>query len=190
MKFKKLLRIIIFIIFLVCILNIRNFGKILYPIKYSEYVCTYANEYNIDPYMVFSVIKAESNFNAEAKSHKNALGLMQITPPTAGWIAQKMGIENFEEEKLLDPELNIRMGCWYLDNLRIEFKGDINLVLAAYNGGRGNVKKWLRNNQYSRDGKTLYNIPFKETDEYVKKVNANYNIYFKLYEHKELNSKR
>ena len=75
------------------------------------------------------------------------------------------------------PEINSII----INNLNVEFNGNIELVIAAYNGGRGNVQKWLNNKEYSADGKTLINIPFKETDKYVKKVKTNYNIYLKLY---------
>lgn len=131
--------------------------------------------------MVAAVIKTESNFKPDAKSNKDAYGLMQITPSTAQWAAKEMGIQDYEENMLLDPEFNIKMGCWYIDNLKKEFNGDINLVLAAYNGGRGNVQKWLSSSDHSKDGKNLYYIPFKETDEYIKKVKVNYNIYKFLY---------
>lgn len=173
--------IFILIILFLCFINIRNFAKLLYPVKYSEYVWQYSSKYNIDPYLVLAVIKAESNFNPEAKSNKKAHGLMQIMPDTGKWIAEKTAVEGFKEEMLLEPELNIKMGCWYIDNLSKEFNRDTDLVLAAYNGGRGNVKKWLNNRKYSYDGEKLDNIPFKETDEYVKRVKTNYRIYLKLY---------
>jgi soluble lytic murein transglycosylase len=82
---------------------------------------------------------------------------------------------------LNDPEFNIRIGCWYLNNLNTEFKYNTEVVLAAYNGGRGNVQKWLKSSEHSSDGKTLKYIPFKETDKYVKKVRVNYRIYKYLY---------
>ena len=72
------------------------------------------------------------------------------------------------------------MGCWYLDNLRDEFN-NMDLVIAAYNAGRGNVNEWLKNIDYSSDGKTLNYIPFPETRAYVDKVNSYYNIYKFLY---------
>lgn len=186
MRNKKLFKILIVLILVIIILNIKNFIKPFYPIKYYDYVMTYSKKYDIDPYIVWSVIKAESNFDERAQSHKNAMGLMQITIPTANWIAEKMRLVDFSEKKLFNPETNISMGCWYLNNLSSEFKGDMDLVLAAYNGGRGNVNKWLSSHKYSKNGKTLYYIPFKETDEYVKKVNVNYKIYLKLYGEKNI----
>ncbi|KYH34018.1 soluble lytic murein transglycosylase precursor [Clostridium tepidiprofundi DSM 19306] len=161
--------------------NIKNILRVFYPTEYSSYVIMYAEKYDIDPLLVYAVIKAESNFNPNATSCKNAIGLMQITPSTAKWIAKRMGIHGFNTDKLYDPELNICMGCWYLNDLNKEFNNNIDLVLAAYNGGRGNVNKWLKIKKYSKNGKELTNIPFKETDEYVKKVKVNYNIYKNIY---------
>ncbi|MBU5485558.1 lytic transglycosylase domain-containing protein [Clostridium sp. MSJ-11] len=156
--------------------------KKLYPLKYSDIVYKYSREYDIDPYLVFSVIKAESNFNPDAVSHKSAYGLMQVTSTTGEWIAEQMKIEDFTLNKLFDPEYNIPMGCWYIDNLRKEFGDNMDVVLAAYNAGRGNVQKWLNDTEHSKDGKNLHYIPFKETDKYVKKVKVNYKIYKFLYD--------
>ncbi|MFD3157653.1 lytic transglycosylase domain-containing protein [Haloimpatiens sp. FM7330] len=181
MKKGKFILILLLIIVLAVFLNIENIVKHVYPYKYSQYIEKYSQEYNVDPYMVAAVVKTESNFNKDAKSHKDAVGLMQITPDTAKWVASKMGLKDFNIEMLYNPEVNIKMGCWYIDNLKKEFKDDMNLVLAAYNGGRGNVKKWLQSSEHSKDGKNLYYIPFKETDKYVKKVQVSYKIYKALY---------
>lgn len=158
-----------------------------YPIKYGSQIEKYSKEYNLDPYMVLSVIKAESNFKSEAKSSREACGLMQITPKTAEWASNEMKLQDYNIEKLYDPEFNIRMGCWYLAELLKEFNGDTELMLAAYNGGRGNVNKWLKDPQYSKDGKNLSYIPFKETDQYIKRVKTNYKIYNFLYKGKGQN---
>lgn len=132
-----------------------------------------------------SVIKAESSFNSDARSHKNAKGLMQITEETAYDIATQMGIEGYDVSMLHEPEVNIAMGCWYLNDLSKEFNGNMDLVLAAYNAGRGNVQKWLKDNRYSSDGETLSYIPFAETDKYVKKVKVNFDVYRFLYGRKK-----
>lgn len=126
-------------------------------------------------------MKAESGFNPDATSHKNAVGLMQITKETGTWIAEQMKMENFNVNDLYNENTNIEMGCWYLNNLSKEFDGDRDLIVSAYNAGRGNVNKWLKNNEYSDDGKKLTYIPFKETKNYVDKVNIYYKIYKRLY---------
>lgn len=179
MKLKKIMYFIIFIILIILI--VPSVAKKVYPFKYSEYIYEYSKEYDLDPYLVAAVIKTESNFKPNAKSIKDAYGLMQITPETAQWAAEKMNIEDFSIDMLNQPKFNIRMGCWYIHDLKKEFKNNMDLVLAAYNGGRGNVQKWLKDFEHSKDGENLHYIPFKETDKYVKKVKVNYNIYKFLY---------
>jgi soluble lytic murein transglycosylase len=181
MKYKNLIRSYILIFLIILILDISKISKILFPLYYSEYIYKYSVKYNLSPYLVAAVIKTESNYNPKAHSGKNAFGLMQITASTGEWSAKEMKLNNYETEKLLDPEFNINMGCWYIDNLKKEFNSNIDLVLAAYNGGRGNVEKWLMDSAHSKDGKNLHYIPFKETDKYIKKVKVDYNIYKFLY---------
>ena len=180
MKVKKF--IIWFIIAIVILIGgkyiIKNY---IYPYNYSEILNKYSYEYDLDPLLVLSVIKTESNFNIESESIKGAKGLMQIMDSTGEWIAEKLEVDNFNPNMLYEPEINIRFGCWYLNNLLMEF-GDLSLALAAYNGGSGNVTKWLNDPEYSSDGENLTYIPFKETKKYVDKVSTRYNIYKFLYE--------
>jgi soluble lytic murein transglycosylase len=184
MKFKKIIKFLFLIFFIVILLNLKSIFKYFYPVKYENHIITYSQRYDVDPHLVAAVIRTESNFKEDAISHRGAYGLMQIMPETGVWIAENMKLKDFKMETLNDPEINIAMGCWYLNNLNKEFDGDIDLVLAAYNGGRGNVQKWLKDSEYSKDGETIDNIPFEETDKYVKKVKTNYNIYLKLYDNK------
>ena len=177
----RILWLIIVILIIIIVLCKNSILRQFYPFKYRSIINRYAYEYSIDPLFVASVIKTESNFDRNAKSSKGATGLMQLTPATGKWIAKEMDIENYSDEMLLDPETNIKMGCWYLNDLKKEFNGNKDLILAAYNGGRGNVKNWLNSSDNSKDGKTLNLIPFKETDMYVKKVKVTYNIYSKIY---------
>lgn len=180
---KKLIIVLIFIVIIV-LLNINNIMQYFYPLKYENYIVKYSKQYGLDPLLVAAIIKTESNFNPDAKSSKNAYGLMQITDSTADWAAEKMEIQNFKPDMLYDPETNIKMGCWYLHELSTEFNGNMDVILAAYNGGRGNVQRWLNDYSHSKDGKSLSYIPFRETDKYVKRVNVNYKIYKKLYSNK------
>ncbi|MFX0548826.1 lytic transglycosylase domain-containing protein [Hathewaya histolytica] len=189
---KKVFIITIIIISLITVaiyINKKQIQKNLYPITYLGSVLENSKKYDLDPYLVLAVIKTESSFKPDAVSSQDARGLMQITPSTGKWISTKMGIKSFEESDLYDPQTNIKMGCWYLDNLSKEFNGNQMVYLAAYNGGRGNVSKWLKNSQYSRDGKNLEVIPFKETDEYVKKIKVNYEMYKKIYTNLEQEKK-
>ncbi|WP_297517440.1 lytic transglycosylase domain-containing protein [uncultured Clostridium sp.] len=179
---KKAFRVLFFVavIYLIFQGGMLLLKGALFPAKYSNYVVKYSKEYDVNPMLVMSVMKAESNFNEDAQSKKDARGLMQITGSTGTWIAEQLGVKDFNVDMLKEPEVSIKFACWYLNNLDKEFKNE-NLVIAAYNAGRGNVKKWLNDNKYSKDGKNLNYIPFKETDKYVKKVNAYKNIYTSLY---------
>ena len=148
-----------------------------YPVRYGDLVRRYSCEYNVDSSLVLSVMKNESGFKSDAISPKDAVGLMQITPATGHWIANNMNISDYSLE---NPETNIMFSCWYLDYLTQRF-GDIKTAVAAYNAGEGNVSNWLENPDFSSDGITLSDIPYGETDRYVKKVMNAYNIYNKLY---------
>ncbi|MGL4874068.1 MAG: lytic transglycosylase domain-containing protein [Clostridium sp.] len=184
-------KLIILILSIMLILGLGNLGIILWkryemkehPYKYTEIVNKYAKEYELDPLLVLSIIKVESDFDPNAISNADAVGLMQITEPTGKDVAQALKDISFKVEDLYNPEKNIKMGCYYLRNLYNEFK-EWNLVIAAYNGGRGNVQKWLDNNEYSKDGK-LIKIPFPETEKYVTKVNKTFSVYERLYRNKK-----
>ncbi len=150
------------------------------PIKYNEQVIKYARVYELDEYLVYSVICAESGFDKDAQSSVGAKGLMQLMPETAVWLKEKYSLE-VDPENLFDPDTNIMLGCCYIKYLLGRFDNDINLVLAAYNGGEGNVKKWLQDEKYSKDGKNLTYIPYEETRNYVKKVSTYYKLYKEIY---------
>ncbi len=147
--------------------------RVKYPVAYADYIVKYANENDIDPYLVMAVVKVESNFVPDAHSGF-AGGLMQLTEETAQWNADDLKIT--EDYDYMDPETNIKFGCHYLRHL-INVYGNIDTALAAYNGGMGNVNSWLENKEYSDDGVTLKYIPFVETRNYVVKVNDNWEHY-------------
>lgn len=153
----------------------------IYPLKYKNEVIRYSLEYDLDPHLVMSIIWVESKFKSDATSNKNARGLMQIIPRTGQWIAEQVGLSHYDDDMLYDPKTNIMFGCWYLAYLLRVFDGDVELALASYNGGMGNVIKWLKDDRYSDDGKTLKNIPIKETSEYIERVQKAYKQYKKLY---------
>lgn len=157
--------------------NYNNIEVKFYPTKYSQYVSYYSKKYNVDENLVYSIIKTESKFNPNAVSSKGAKGLMQITDVTANWASKEL---NLKDVNLHDPETNINIGTWYLSRLNKEFRGNLNLMISAYNGGSGNVRKWLKSSEYSEDGKNLTQIPFKETSQYTDKVLKNYRKYSEL----------
>lgn len=187
LKRKKSKRLVHFLIFLAAttaiIFLLDNAAMMIYPVKYRELVQKYSKEYGVDPFLVFAIIKVESNFDPDAVSPKNAAGLMQITEKTGGWGARELDIKNYKHEMLFDPGTNVRLGCWYLSVLYGEF-GKTDLVIAAYNGGSGNVSQWLNDSHLSSTGKQLDRIPFRETERYLKKVTNSYKIYKRLYENR------
>ena len=101
-----------------------------------------AQNYDIDPLLVYAVIKAESNFDVNAVSNAGAMGLMQIMPETYEWLASKEGITDVSQEDLLNPEINIKYGCMFLSIL-LERYPQLSSAVAAYNAGFGNVDNWL-----------------------------------------------
>jgi len=156
--------------------------KYLYPFPYSDIVYRYALEKEIDPFLIAGVIRTESKFNAQARSPKGAIGLMQMMPETAKWVAEQMDFPtDFDISHLESPETNIRMGTWYLSSLKKEFKGNDVLVLAAYNGGRGNVKQWMGRYNWTMSFNETSQIPFLETREYVNRVLYSKKRYQELY---------
>ena len=154
-----------------------------YPRKYDEYVTYYAGKYQIDPYILYSIIRTESNFNPQADSNVGARGLMQLMPDTAEWVAHKYKEDGagYSFDKLYDPETNIRYGTWYLGYLSRRFDGDATKIVCAYHAGQGNVDSWLKNPQYSADGVTLDVIPTQDTATYASRVLRARDVYRKYY---------
>ena len=151
--------------------------NLLFPLKYTATIQAMSKMYDLDPVFVSSVIHAESKFRKYAISHKNASGLMQLTEPTANWLAEELKIENYDYSRIFEPEINIKLGTYYLRKLLDRYEGNTVLALSAYNAGSGNVAKWLNNDEYSSCGELLDYIPFKETRNYVDRVDFNIKVY-------------
>ena len=185
LKNKKILVcgliILILIVFLIVFKN--KIQRIFYPKSYEEFVYMYSDEYGVDENLVFAVIKAESNFQEDAVSHKDALGLMQIMKETAEDVARKYNIEidfNNSEREILNVQNNIKIGTKYLAGLLEKYK-NIEVAVAAYNAGIGTVDNWIEKGIIKSDGSDIENIPYKETNNYVRKILRNYKIYQYLY---------
>ena len=131
-----------------------------YPLRYESIVRTHARNYDLPPTLLAAVIYTESKFDADARSGAGAVGLMQLLPDTARGIALRTGGDRFVVSDLLDPEINIRYGSWYLRNL-IQRYDDVSTALAAYHAGQGNVDEWRRKG---------VGVQFPETRNYVDKV--------------------
>lgn len=148
--------------------------KFLYPFPYRKTVENYSARWHVDKFLAVAVMKVESNFHEAASSQSGAVGLMQIMPETAAWIAYQLGEQPDEIaddiKNLREPETNIRYGTWYLSELETEFKGNDVLALAAYNAGRGNVREWMEQNHWSDNFSDVDKIPYAETRDYVKRV--------------------
>lgn len=157
------------------------FYKNRYPIVHEDVVEKYCDLYDVDKYLVQSIIRTESFFDEKAISSKGAIGLMQIMPDTGVWVAEKLKLENFTTEDLFDSEKNIMIGVWYINYLSDKFDGNMNNVIVAYNAGPTNVSKWLAEKNFSSDGENLSDIPFEETKKYKDKVNNAYQMYLKIY---------
>lgn len=178
---------VIILLFVIVILlgyeaNTHYFLKVFYPLKYKDEILYYSKQYNVDPYLVFAVAKSESGFKPDAVSSKNAIGVMQILPDTGLWVSKNIGIKGFSDKMLFNPNYNIQIGTWYLSYLLRQFDNNIQLAVAAYNGGSGNVINWLKDKRFSKNGSQLQNVPFPETDKYIKRVLNNYRMYKMLYE--------
>lgn len=150
-----------------------------HPKKYEETVTRYATEYSIPKSIVFAVIKCESDFNPAAVSSAGAIGLMQMMPDTYEWLCKKTG-DLCIPAMLYDPETNIRYGTYLLSFLYTRY-GNWDTALAAYNAGLGNVDQWLEDPAYAGENGTLKEIPYKETRNYIKRVNEARRLYESLY---------
>lgn len=175
----------------------------IYPLQYETYVEKYSEKNNLDKYLVYAVIKVESNFKPEATSSAGAIGLMQLMEETA---VERLNVisssENSSNENnllnaasineetdssepdnndLYDPETNIKIGTSYLAYLIELYDGNIVLALTAYNAGLGNVEKWIKDGIIKADGSDIENIPYKETENYVRKILSSYQMYLKIY---------
>lgn len=152
----------------------------VYPMEYTELIRSRAAAEGLEPAYVAAVILAESSYDPQAVSSVNAQGLMQIMPETGAWIAGKFD-ETYVEGCLFDPETNIRYGCWYLGYLLRRYDGDKTCSTAAYHSGQGTVDGWLKDPEYSTDGRTLNIIGGPRANTYVGRVLEYYEKYTQLY---------
>ena len=183
--YKIIAVVAILVIVVIIIAKVFNIEQIIlqniYPKKYEEYVEKYAEENNIDPLLIFSIIKAESNFKENAESSSGAVGLMQLMEETAKEIAESMDEPILEKEDLKEAETNIKIGIKYYSILQKNYDGNMLLALTAYNAGIGNVNTWIKNGIITSDGSDIENIPYKETNMYVRKIIRNSKMYNKIY---------
>lgn len=163
------------------LLQAKWFWRIFYPWPFKQEIVQVAVNTGVDPCLLVAVVRVESGFDPRARSDAGALGLMQLMPGTAGWVARQTGFSDFRTELLYQPEINLMIGGWYLQHLLQEFDGNLVAGLAAYNAGRGNVDAWVQTGLWDGTGDDLENIPFPETRAYIRAVLRNYQIYKFLY---------
>jgi soluble lytic murein transglycosylase len=156
------------------------FWQLSYPRPYSATVQAAAAEFGVDPLLIWAVMREESRYDPEAVSYVGARGLMQVMPSTQVWIAEQLE-EDISPGDAYVPEANIRMGAWFLHFLTDYFEGDLELVIAAYNGGAGSVDSWLGDPLVSDRDDLLRWIRFGETREYLARVLLSYQVYQELY---------
>mgnify|MGYP001860870893 FL=1 len=185
LKNKKLLIFLaIVVVIVVFLIFARNpILKMIYPRTYEEAVLIYSEEYGVDDNLILALIKAESNFNADAISNRSAIGLMQLMEETAKDVANQNGIELDDEnieQNLCDVYKNVQIGTCYLATLLKRYENK-EIALAAYNAGIGTVDNWIDKGIIKADGSDIENIPYKETNYYVRKILRDYEFYNNLY---------
>ncbi|MBQ9415122.1 MAG: lytic transglycosylase domain-containing protein [Clostridia bacterium] len=159
----------------------RTYTASTYRLQYYDEVMTYAAKYDVQPSLIYGIIRTESNFDPNAHSSADAKGLMQITADTLEWLQYRSDeFSGLTEEHLFEPDTNIHCGVYALSLLKEMFP-DEDTVIAAYNAGLGNVQEWLQDPAYSDDGVTLHTIPYEETRKYVQRVRTAQAIYRDFY---------
>jgi soluble lytic murein transglycosylase len=143
-----------------------------FPMPLREIVVRRAGEIRLDPAYVYGLIRQESRFIMDARSHVGASGLMQVMPATAKWTAKKIGMSSFTPDQITDKEVNVAIGTGYLKLVLDDFEGSMAMAAAAYNAGPSRPRNW-RNGPVLEAAIWAENVPFQETRDYVKKVLSN-----------------
>lgn len=160
----------------------RQFAEGLFPRPYWSDLARDAAANGLDPYLVASLIRQESEFNPLAISHANAYGLMQLLPEVGKRVAKEVKLRPYSTAELLNPTANLKLGTRYFRHMIDENGGRIEYALAAYNAGSNRVNDWLANGRYRDTAEFVESIPFTETREYVQAIMRNVNVYKQLYE--------
>ncbi len=163
------------------LLAVRWTAYALFPYPYPAAVQAASRRAGVDPLLLLAVMRTESGFRVEAHSRAGAVGVMQLTPPTAGWMAARLHLPPPTRARLVDPWYNIALGASYLSALRRGFGGRLVPALAAYNAGPAPVSAWLRAGVWDGRLATADRIPFPETRRFVQRVLGTYGVYQLLY---------
>ncbi|HEY6338896.1 MAG TPA: transglycosylase SLT domain-containing protein, partial [Candidatus Sulfotelmatobacter sp.] len=159
----------------------RSYWEALFPKPYWIDLKRYATENGLDPYLVASLIRQESEFNPNAVSRANAVGLMQLLPKTGKQIARQERLRRYSPSQLYMPAVNLELGTRYFRGMVDRYSGALEYALAAYNAGSERVGDWMGQGQYRDPQEFVESIPFTETREYVQAILRNANVYKQLY---------
>lgn len=190
---RSLLAAFLLIVVLV-VISTNGFWRMMYPIHYQSNIQSAAASAEVDPLLIASVIRVESKFHSTDVSHAGAVGLMQVMPQTAQWIAQTIREQKTgsgaavnklpsDAKTLASPEYNILIGSWYVKSLIVQFNGNQTAAIAAYNAGPKRVSTWLSSGVWNGRLQDITEIPVGETRHFVDRVFYNYTLYRKIYGH-------
>ncbi|MBP1989414.1 lytic transglycosylase domain-containing protein [Paenibacillus eucommiae] len=187
MKFlrkKRVFAVLLLAFLLFLFMNSDFIGKKIYPIYYQQEIGEGAENHNINPFLLAAMIRVETNYQHHRESKKGALGIMQLMPDTAEWIAETAKFKLTSREDLLDVDVNINLGAWYINWLTQHYNGNLIYAIAAYNAGQGNVNQWKKNKIWDGTKEGISEIPFGETRHYVQRVLYYYQKYQTLYDNR------
>ncbi|KRW92957.1 lytic transglycosylase [Alicyclobacillus tengchongensis] len=182
----------VLLIAVLIVISTNAFWRMMYPIHYQKNIQQAAASANVDPLLIASVIRVESKFHTQDVSHAGAVGLMQLMPQTAEWIAEMIRNQKTgpgaavnrlpkDAKKLASPEYNILIGSWYVKSLIQQFQGNEVAAIAAYNAGPRRVSTWLKGGVWNGKLDDIDEIPVGETRHFVDRVFYNYELYRKIY---------
>ncbi len=157
------------------------YWQLLFPRPYWSDLTADSSKNGLDPYLVASLIRQESEFNPNAVSRANAYGLMQLLPSVGKAEAKRVGLKGFSTGELLDPTVNLQLGTANLQQVLARFGGQPEYALAAYNAGDSPVRRWMAENNYKDLPEFVESIPYSETREYVQSILRNREMYRQLY---------
>jgi len=159
----------------------REYWEALFPRPYWTDLKKFSVANGLDPYLVASLIRQESEFNPVAVSRANAVGLMQLLPKTGKLVARQEKLKRYNPSQLYTPTVNLQLGTRYFRGMVDQFGGSFEYALAAYNAGSDRVEEWLGQGKYRDAPEFVESIPFTETREYVQAIMRNANVYKQLY---------
>jgi len=158
----------------------REILEVIFPVAHWDLIRKQSASKKLDPHLVAALVAQESTFDEDARSPANARGLMQIMPATGRRLARAEGVGRFTPARLSDPELNVRLGTRYLASLVARF-GGVHFALASYNAGESRVVRWRAERPGLAAEEFIDDIPFPETQNYVKKILGTADDYRTLY---------